>query len=220
MNLRVKALEEKVSRLETLRGKLQEDLTAMKAEVEHLSTEIEVLTKVEELFRVLMDLLVVKQVRVIEEVITEGFQTILYDQNLHFESEISTKYNKISIDFLIREGDASDPIVIRGKPTSNFGGGAVSIASVILRVLALFRLKKFPLLLLDESLAAVSDEYIDETSRWLRAMASKMGIPILLVTHKRSYTDHCDLAYLAYKELDLDSRKRVGIKVLSAKDSL
>ncbi len=217
---RVRSLGENVSRLEALRGQLRGDLESTKAEVVHLTSEVEVLTKVEELFRALMDLLVVKQVKAIEEVVTEGFQAIFHDQDLHFESEVSPKYNKISIDFYIRQGSSSDPIAIRGKPMDSFGGGPSSVASLILRVLALFRLQRFPLLLLDESLAAVSDDYTDETGRWLQAMAAKMNIPILLVTHKQAYVDHCDLAYRSREEVSDSGQRSLKLKVLSgAKES-
>lgn len=191
---------ERASRLEALRDHLRENLTTVKAEIEHLSNEVTVLTKVEELFRALMDLLVVRQVKAIEEVVTDGFQTIFYDQDLHFESEVGPKYNKISIDFFIREGSLEDPIVIRGRPLESFGGGPASIASLILRILALFRLQRFPLLLLDETLAAVSDDYIEGTGQWLQAVSSKMGVPILLITHKASFVDHCNRAYRCNQE--------------------
>lgn len=200
MKARVLAVREKASRLRATRDNLQETLKSTKAEIRHLSQEIDVLTKVEELFRALMDTLVVKQVRVIEDVVTEGFQTIFFDQDLHFESEIGTKYNKVSIDFLIREGSLEAPIVIRGHPLDSFGGGPVSIASLILRILALFRLQKYPILLLDETLNAVSEEYIEGTGTWLQKMAASMGVPALLITHKASYVDHCTRAYRCSQE--------------------
>jgi len=199
---RMRGLDEKVSRLTTLRGQLQENLEETKAEVEHLSSEIDVLTKVEELFRVLMDALVVNQVKTIEKVVTEGFQTIFFDQDLYFESEVGPKYNKMSIDFFIRQ--VRNGVTVRGKPLDSFGGGPSSIASLILRVISLFRLQRFPLLLLDETLNAVSDHYIENTGSFLQTLSSEMGVPILLITHKTGYLDHSDLAYQAVEKVEND----------------
>lgn len=219
MRARVLAVKEKTSQLRASRDHFRESLESTKAEIVHLSKEIDVLTKVEELFRALMDLLVVKQVRVIEEVVTEGFQTIFYDQDLHFEAEIGTKYNKVSIDFLIREGSLDDPIVIRGNPLDNFGGGPVSVASLILRILAIFRLQKYPILLLDETLNAVSEEYIEGTGAWLQKMAASMGVPALLITHKAAYVDHCTRAYRCNQESVSHNQRALRVKQIHRSSS-
>jgi chromosome segregation ATPase len=183
-----------------------------KAEVEDLSAQIVTLSKVEELFRALMDALVLKQVRAIEKMVTEGLQTIFHDQDLRFEAEVSVKHSKISIDFYFRQGREGDPLTIRGKPLDSFGGGPTSVASLLLRVLALLRLKKFPLLLLDETLAAVSDEYTEKTGQFLRALSTKMGVPLLMITHKPAYLDHATRAYRCSEVTSDDGVRQLQLK--------
>lgn len=199
---RTRALNETAVRLQAVRDRLTEDLAARRQEVGQLTTRIEKLGKVGELLRALMDKLVLDQVRTIEGVVTEGLRAIFPDLALAFEAEVGTKYNKIAIDFFIRQG--VDEAAVRGSPMESFGGGPTSVSSLILRLLALLRLKRFPLLLLDETLAAVSDEYIDDAGAFLRKLAASTGIDILLVTHKAAFLDHAQNAFQGYEDSDED----------------
>jgi DNA repair ATPase RecN len=140
-----------------------------------------------------LDKLVTEQVKAIESVVTEGFRSIFFDQHLSLLAEVGQARGKISIDLLIR--DSSGPSEIVGPPLETFGGGPSTIASLTLRILALLRLKKFPLLLLDETLAAISAEYVEPTGKFLRKLAESTGIPILLVTHNHGFLDHAKVAY-------------------------
>jgi hypothetical protein len=164
-------------------------------EVRSLVVRIEVLMKVGELFRALMDALVVKQVRTVEAVVTEGLNTIFHDLGLAFEATVAPRYNKVAVDFYFRQGSQEDPLAIRGKPLDSFGGGPSAVADLVLRMLALLRLKKRPLLLLDESLGWVSDEYVGATGLFLQQLAESMKVSLLLVTHKQAFLDHADRAY-------------------------
>jgi len=211
---RLETLGRRAARVEVLRDRLASERAEKQAEVEQLTSRIERLLKVEELFRALMDQLVVKQVRALEAVVTDGLQTIFFDQDLHFESDIETKYNKVSIDFQIREGGTADPLAVRGRPLDSFGGGTSSVAALILRVLTVLKLKRLPFLVLDEALLAVSDEYIAPTGKFLKALADSMNLHFLLITHKSAYCDHSDRAYQGVQELVGDQRtlrvKQVG----------
>lgn len=193
---RVKALGQMAARLGAIRDQAVSDLESVTQEIETLTARLEVLAQVAELFRALMDKLVLSYVKSIESVVTEGLRTIFQDQDLTFEAEVTSKRNKINIDFFIAEpGGVNGNIPIRGKPLENFGGGPTSVASFVLRVLALLRLKRWPLLLMDESFDAVSEHYISQTGQFLKLLAERTGIHVLLVTHKTAYTEHANIAY-------------------------
>lgn len=192
---RVQALGESSARLVALRDRLVEDLKAKETEVEILGSTIDKLTKVGELFRKLMDLLVHEQVQAVKSLISKGFQAIFYDLDLSFEADILSKHNRVWIDFFIRHGQPDDPLSHRGKPLDSFGGGPSSVASLVLRIITLLKLKRYPLLVLDEALGAVSDEYTERTGMFLNKLADETGIDILLVTHKAAYLDHANQAY-------------------------
>jgi hypothetical protein len=191
---RVQTLRDKVTRAIAVRDQLQGELDSKEREVKTLSLRQEVLQKILELYRVLMDRLVLDQVRVIESVVTEGLQTIFWDQDLSFRAELGTKYNKVSVDFFLCQGDP-DKGGFKGDPLSSFGGGATSLISVVLRILILLRLKKHKLLLLDETIGAPSDEYIEPIGSFLKTLSESTQLPILMVTHKPEYSEYSSAAY-------------------------
>jgi hypothetical protein len=191
---RVHALRDKLTRAEAVREQLQEDLARKESEVKTLSLQQDTLQKVLELYRILMDKMVLDQVRVIESVVTEGLQTIFWDQDLSFKAELGVKYNKVSVDFYLCQGDP-DKGGFKGDPLSSFGGGATSFISVVLRVLTLIRLKRHKILLLDETIGAGSDEYIEPIGNFLKKLSESTDLPILMVTHKPEYTEHSSAAY-------------------------
>lgn len=208
---RVRGVRAQATKLSTLRDQLDSDLQTKRREVTDLSARIEVLTKVGELFRLLMDLLVIKQVRSVENVVTEGLGTIFHDLDLSFEADVGPKYGKVSVEFFIRQGAKDDPLSHRGRPLDAFGGGPSSVASLALRVLTVLKLKRFPFLALDESLGAVSDEYTDTTGQFLKRLADKLGLDVLLVTHKSAYVDHADRAYSCSEVTDKEGRRHLAL---------
>lgn len=203
---RLRNTTERATRLVTIRDRLVSDLDTKRSEIAALTGRVEILSKVGELFRALVDQLLVRQVHAIESVVTEGLGSIFQDLGLKFEAEILPKYGKVSVEFMFRQGNVEDPLSIRGKPLDAFGGGPSAVADLILRMMALLRLKRRPLLLLDETLASVSDEYVDATGSFLRQLAGAMQVDVLLVTHKQSFLDHADRAYRCTEMVQADGR--------------
>lgn len=180
-----------------MRDHLAGELDARCQELDQLAARIDVLAKVGELFRALMDRLVHNHVRSVEALITGGLRSIFFDQHLTFEAEIVQRRDRLCIDFYVRQERSQGLYVVRGRPLTNFGGGPATIASLVLRVLVLMKLKRTPLLLLDETLSAISSEYVDQTGLFLKRLAASTHTPILLVTHKHEFVDQATAAYAA-----------------------
>lgn len=200
--LRLEAANKRLAEIQASRRVLVQSEQTLINEIETLSNKIQLLAKVGELFRGLMDRMVVSHVRSIESVVTEALKVIFEDQNLSFEAEINHRHNKVAIDFFLRQ--ESEKMEVRAHPLEAFGGGPTSIASLVLKILAMRRLQKFPFLLMDETLVAVSDEYIDQTGLFLKKLAAKTGFDLLLITHKTTFLEHADSSYVA------SSRKTEG----------
>lgn len=211
---RLRAVEEASNRHVILRDRLVTEKTEREAEVISLRERVEKLMMVGELFRALLDALVVKQVKTVETVVTSGINTIFHDLGLAFEAEIAVRYNKVSVDFVFRRGPAEDPLAIRGKPLDSFGGGPSAVADLILRMMTILKLKRQPLLLLDESLSWVSDDYIEATGQFLQQLAESMGVDVLLVTHKQSFLDHADMRYRCSEVVREDDSRYLELKAV------
>lgn len=195
---RAATVRESLTRHKAIRDNIAANLHARKAEVEALSEKVETLAKVGELLRLLVDRLVSEQRKIVEGLVTEGLQTVFHDQALSFEADVVQRAGRVEIDLFLRRG--AKEAGIRGDPLEAFGGGPTSITSLLLRIIALRRMGRKPFLLLDESLAAVSDEYVDATGKLLYRLCESMGLDVLLVTHKPSFLEHAASAYQATEE--------------------
>jgi hypothetical protein len=131
---------------------------------------------------------------------------------LSCEADVGPKWGKIAVEFFFRQGDKDSPLSYRGRPLGSFGGGPSSIASLILRVLTVIRLKLWPVLVLDEALGAVSADYVDQTGRFLDRLTKKMGLDVLLVTHKDAYLDHANATYRCSEVVENDGTRRLVLE--------
>lgn len=195
---RIQKLRSTSIKLQTKRDDLLLAHERATEEVTSLTASIERLSMTGELLRALMDKLVLDQVKAIEAIVTEGLRNIFFDQELSLVADVGQSRGKVSIDLLIKRVQGGMDIV--GPPLDTMGGGVSSVASLALRILALMRLKKFPLLVLDETTSAISDVYVDSTGQFLSKLSETTGIPILLVTHNQSFLDHAKTAYQGYEE--------------------
>lgn len=207
---RLDALRTKATKVTALRDQLTLELNEKERELESLSSRLAILAKVSELYLMLLDRMVKSQVKAIDEVITHGFQTIFFDQDLRFETELSSNRNRVSADFFVCDGDPENGGT-RGTPLESYGGGPAVIASLILRILTLLRLKRRKFLLLDETLFAVSEIYVENTSLFLKGLAETMGLDIFLVTHHQAYVDYAPTSYHADIKID-GGRKHLTLR--------
>lgn len=212
---RAKSVAETATRLRTIRDQLKQQRESKAQEVLELKARADRLIKVGELFRKLMDLLVDSQVKLVESVVTKGLQSIFHDQDLRFEAKLSSKYNRTFIEFSLSRGDPENG-GHRGSPLESFGGGPTSFAGLVIRILTMIRLKRRPLLLLDETLSAVSDEYVEATGQFLHrlATAEKSPIDLLLVTHKHAFLEHADTSYQCSEVVGSDGTSWITAKRL------
>jgi hypothetical protein len=128
----------------------------------------------------------------IKEYVGYGLKTVIPDQELDFECEITTKANKPWVEFLTVNADG-----ISANALDGFGGSVAQIESLILRVLAILQLKLYPLIVLDESLNAVSEEYLPNLSHLLSELSKQLGVKILLVTHNKEILHSATRIYKA-----------------------
>lgn len=79
------------------------------------------------------------------------------------------------------------------------GGGVVAVAAFLLRVLIMLAYQPAlrPVMILDESFAHLSSEYVPNLARLLQKLNSETGIQFLMVTHDPTFVDYADVAYEA-----------------------
>lgn len=131
--------------------------------------------------------------RQVEELVTRALQ-VIFDKNLMFHMVQSVKANRSEVDFVIRStyGDT----VVETSVMDARGGGMAAVVGFVLRLVVLLLTpgaRRF--LALDESFAHVSASYEPRVAEFLREVADKAGVQLLLVTHSDAYSDAADVRY-------------------------
>jgi hypothetical protein len=133
--------------------------------------------------------------RQIEELVTRGLQ-VVFDNSVSFHLIPRVVAGRATLDPVIRtvfEDGELDTHVLEAR-----GGGMAAVTGFLLRVVVLLltpetQARRF--LALDETFGMVSAEYEPRVAEFLRELADKAGVQILLITHSTAYSDAADVAY-------------------------
>ncbi len=177
------------ARATLLRGKeLQE-------EVADLSETVETLDRVTILLNSLGEDRQLKAQSIIEQLVTRGLQTI-FDESLSFHIVQSVRGKTANVEFLVRttlEGQVIETPVMEAR-----GGGLAATIGFLLRLVVMLLSKGTKtenILLLDETFAHVSAEYLDPLRQFLREVVDKTGVQIVMVTHQPEFAEDADKVY-------------------------
>ncbi len=142
----------------------------------------------------------------IEGLVTMGLQTI-FEQNLSFHIIQRTGLKSAQVEFIIRstfdDGRTVDTPLLDAR-----GGGLVATVGFLLRlVIILLSKPKNPLLVLDETFAHVSAEYLEGIADFLKEITQKTDVQIIMITHQ---TELCETADKLYRfSLDKNGHTKV-----------
>lgn len=131
----------------------------------------------------------------IEEMVTRGLQSI-FDETLSFHI-VQTSRGKTSIvEFIVR---TTLPDAVVDTPVMDSrGGGLAAVIGVLLRVVIMLLrtgTQQENLLVLDETFAMVSAEYLPVLGEFLRSIVADTGIQIVMVTHQDQFIEAADKVY-------------------------
>lgn len=172
-----------------LRGK------ELKSEIEDLGTLVEDLDRVTLLLNSMGEDRQFKAQQQIEELVTRGLQTI-FDSTLSFHIVQSTRGKSVIVDFIVR---TTLPRSVVDTPVLDArGGGLAATIGFLLRLVVLLLSKgtrSENILVLDETFAHVSAEYLPAVGEFLQEVKDKTGIQILMVTHQPELAEFADRVY-------------------------
>jgi DNA repair ATPase RecN len=195
----VRSLRSDLSRVEGRRDAARSRLQQAEAEVLRLTGEEQVLDRVADLFRVLIDREVVDNAKSAESLLTEGLKAVFDDMDLAVRSEVDVQRGKVSVDLYTVQTQPNG-VKTEAAATEAYGGSVSVVQSVLLRVVVTLRRGMRPLLLLDESLGAVAEQYVPRVGQFLRLLSERVGMDILAVTHNPVLVEAAHKAYRIRKD--------------------
>lgn len=197
---RIDQLHGGLSRVQGHRESAQQRLVQVRSEIKRLEHEEEVLDLVAELLRTLIDREVADGAKSVEKLLTEGLQAVFDDQDLSVRADTEVQRGRVSVDLLTVQKKA-DGTVTEGVSRSAFGGSVTTVQSILLRIIVALRRGLRPILVLDESMAALDSNYVQNMGRFLGLLCQRMGMDILLVTHNQTLIEVADTCYrIQYSE--------------------
>jgi DNA repair exonuclease SbcCD ATPase subunit len=134
----------------------------------------------------------------VEGLVTSGLQAI-FEENLSFHLVESTSRQTPQIDFVVRthlpDGTEFETDVMNAR-----GGGLAAVVGLLLRVVLILLTrasgKKAPdVLVLDETLAHLSREYLEAAGQFLRTLCDSTGLQLIIVTHQHELVEFADVSY-------------------------
>jgi chromosome segregation ATPase len=183
-------MEDFLDRVRYLEGvyKAKKDhLDKVSEEVKNLTTEQEELEQTEKVIRYLIDKLIQNDLSKMDKLVTYGLNSVYTDRDMRFQSVVQEKRKKLFIDL---------QTYYNGKQMNPSSKSSVQvIESAILRILSIIKLNKTRFMMMDESFGAVDGIYIENVSKLLSELSSKLGMDILIVTHNPNLAEHAKNGY-------------------------
>lgn len=131
----------------------------------------------------------------IEALVTRGLQTIFGEQlSFHIIQSVSGK--SVTVNFVVRTTLERD--VIETPVMESRGGGVVATLGFLLRLVVMLLgkgVRSENILVLDETFAHVSAEYLPNVVDFIREVVDKTPIQILMVTHQPEFAEGADKVY-------------------------
>lgn len=205
---RLTKFRQSVDRLDAYRSVLLTQLALEQTEIEQLRYSAELQQRSSEIFKSWLEDLLKSNVDSIAELATSGLKHVIFDQQLSFKIRQELKYNRLSLHFSLEDESG-----VEGDPLYSFGGGPISVVSLVLRLAVMTRMQMGNLLLLDESMASLANHYIPAAADFMRQLSEQTGINILMVTHNDEFLNYAHTTYEGNKDTDLRlTRRRSTVK--------
>lgn len=169
---------------------------AARAEVERLRASLELHEKVLGVLTSVGEERQESAQRQVEGLVTRALQ-VIFDENLSFNLVPSVKANRAEIDFvLVSEYGEKTTVRVETPVLEARGGGMAAVVGFVLRLVVLLLTPGARrVLFLDESFGMVSADYEPRLAEFLREVADKAGVQIVLITHSKAYDDLADVSY-------------------------
>lgn len=146
-----------------------------------------------EYMKKLIDVLSRKHIIHLEKLLNSAVQSIFYDKDYHIEFEISEYRNNNNLTIYLIE-TLEDGSEIKTDIKNN-GFGLKSIIGLILQVYFIMYHKQSRILFMDESLSAISTNYIEYVRELIKSLSEKYGFIFVLVNHDPRWNDLADRVY-------------------------
>lgn len=167
-----------------------QDIIALESQIKETSSEIDILDSCNKFLSEQIKDKVSDAKYQLESLVNQGLKFI-FGENLRIDIQPTFKNNKTQFSLnIIKDG-------INEGQSDAFGGGVLSVISLLLRVSAIIIDKTERLLVLDETTAFVSKQYQPLVSQFLQKICEQLNFTIILIAHQQDVATYADNIYQA-----------------------
>lgn len=206
LSKRLDAVRRGVASVSTYRSAISQQRAAAAAEADSLRYKADLNRRSSEVIKKWLEDMLKSNVDSMSALVTSALRSVVFDQSLTFKTRQDPKYNRLSMSFWIEEDG------VEADPLESFGGGPAVVASLVLRLAVMARLRMASFLILDESLFALALRYIPAAADFIRQLSEETGVTIFMVTHNEEFMANAHVAYDAFTERGADGVKSLKLR--------
>lgn len=177
---------------ETELALLERQFVELVAELKKSQRDLEIHEKASIALKDLIRVVSTENIAQIETLVNSAIKSVMPDKRVFFKIESVIRRDLTEYEFQVVRQGSNEP----GSTESN-GGGLWSLIALVLKITLNILSKKAPILVLDESLSFISEQYILPTSSLINQLAKEFNSTVVLVTHQPLFADACTSGYMA-----------------------
>lgn len=187
-------LDIELSRTEGNRDAVQQSLSNSETQLNDHKTYLVLLEQVTEVLRALAELKREEMRLKVENLVTYGLRSV-FKEHLTFRIVAGERAKQSTMELKVVSnvnGQEVETDIVNAH-----GGGLVQVIALLLRIVILLFSRPAPakVLILDESLAHLSREYLEPAAELLASLSKRLGLQILMVTHSPEFEEAADRIY-------------------------
>lgn len=177
-------------------------ISQLTTNMKNAEEEVVILEKVNQFFQKVIEFKTETTRNFIKEVVNDGLHYV-FGEKIQIDITSAIKNNKITYSIAIINSDGES------GTKESYGGGVLAVISFLLKLTIHYLDKQYPLIVLDESLTFVSENYQERLSLFIREISEKFGYDVLLVSHQPKLNTHANKIYEITKKNEISSIKEV-----------
>lgn len=174
--------------------RLLQDLSALRSQLERLGQEGDVFEQVIVLLQQTSEHARKQAREQIEMLVTNTLRQV-FGSDYAFKIELTERAGRPEAEFYVVSAYGAE--TLQTRPQDSRGGGVVDVVSLGLRIAMLetYRPRLDGALILDEPAKHVSDEYIQPTAQFLKAVSDFFRRQVIMVTHNAHLAETAEAAF-------------------------
>lgn len=149
------------------------------------------------ILREIIDTLAESHINSIVDMISFALQTIFHDRNYSVKIVIGESRTTNTAELVLVDKTTGEEIL--SDIPDSVGGGVSAVIGFVLQIFYIMYFKLNRILVMDESLSAVSSEYLPNLMAFVKQLSEKRGFIFLCVVHDPRFLDYSDATYIMEK---------------------